>query len=414
MCGFNYRFVPGRPARARAARGGRARRRSSTSGRATSSRGAWDAPPSWRFDRAQAGIGRDRRPRRAHRRPRPLPRRRAGGDQRGHEDVRRGTRGRRRLRGHGRVRRTASIGTLEASRLARGRINQNTFEVNGSRGLALVRRRAPRTSCRSRTASGSSASSLPSPSIRSCAAGGRRATSSAGATPSRTRCTTCCRRSPARHGVAPHGATFEDGYRCAEVCDAIVRSSETGAARGDRVRGGARMKTSLGIWAFGSMVDPVRARRLPAAARRRVDRRARAPRGRRARRPDRRLRVPLPAGAERGEPRRGPRRARRPRHLLHRDRAPPRPALRPRRPRLARRRDPRRGAAPNPRRRRLRRLARRALHHLAGDRGLQLPVPDAVRGELGLARRGHRRGGRAVRASTASTSSSSTRTRSRR
>jgi predicted dehydrogenase len=28
--------------------------------------------------------------------------------------------------------------------------------------------------------------------------------------------------------VAPHGATFEDGYRCAEVCDAIVRSAESG------------------------------------------------------------------------------------------------------------------------------------------------------------------------------------------
>ncbi len=28
--------------------------------------------------------------------------------------------------------------------------------------------------------------------------------------------------------VAPHGATFEDGYRAAEVCDAVVRSSETG------------------------------------------------------------------------------------------------------------------------------------------------------------------------------------------
>jgi predicted dehydrogenase len=29
--------------------------------------------------------------------------------------------------------------------------------------------------------------------------------------------------------VAPYGATFEDGYRAAEVCDAIVRSGETGA-----------------------------------------------------------------------------------------------------------------------------------------------------------------------------------------
>jgi predicted dehydrogenase len=29
--------------------------------------------------------------------------------------------------------------------------------------------------------------------------------------------------------VAPHGATFEDGYRAAEVCDAMLRSAETGA-----------------------------------------------------------------------------------------------------------------------------------------------------------------------------------------
>jgi predicted dehydrogenase len=29
--------------------------------------------------------------------------------------------------------------------------------------------------------------------------------------------------------VAPHGATLEDGYRAAEVCDAILRSSERGA-----------------------------------------------------------------------------------------------------------------------------------------------------------------------------------------
>jgi predicted dehydrogenase len=28
--------------------------------------------------------------------------------------------------------------------------------------------------------------------------------------------------------VAPHGATFEDGYRAAEVCDAILRSSGSG------------------------------------------------------------------------------------------------------------------------------------------------------------------------------------------
>ena len=31
-----------------------------------------------------------------------------------------------------------------------------------------------------------------------------------------------------RNEIAPHGATFEDGYRAAEVCDAIVRSAESG------------------------------------------------------------------------------------------------------------------------------------------------------------------------------------------
>jgi predicted dehydrogenase len=39
--------------------------------------------------------------------------------------------------------------------------------------------------------------------------------------------------------VEPHGATFEDGYRAAEVCDAIVRSSETGERVAVSYRGGA-------------------------------------------------------------------------------------------------------------------------------------------------------------------------------
>ena len=38
------------------------------------------------------------------------------------------------------------------------------------------------------------------------------------------------------HEVAPHGATFEDGYRAAEVCDAMVRSSESGAREAVRYR----------------------------------------------------------------------------------------------------------------------------------------------------------------------------------
>jgi predicted dehydrogenase len=37
--------------------------------------------------------------------------------------------------------------------------------------------------------------------------------------------------------VAPHGATFEDGYRCAEVCDAITRSSASGTREKIAYRG---------------------------------------------------------------------------------------------------------------------------------------------------------------------------------
>jgi len=36
--------------------------------------------------------------------------------------------------------------------------------------------------------------------------------------------------------VAPYGATFEDGYRAAEICDAIVRSGESGAREEIRFR----------------------------------------------------------------------------------------------------------------------------------------------------------------------------------
>ena len=36
--------------------------------------------------------------------------------------------------------------------------------------------------------------------------------------------------------VGPHGATLEDGYRAAEVCDAMLRSSDTGAHETVRYR----------------------------------------------------------------------------------------------------------------------------------------------------------------------------------
>src|SRR5207342_3037059 len=36
--------------------------------------------------------------------------------------------------------------------------------------------------------------------------------------------------------VAPYGATFEDGYRASEICDAIVRSGESGTREEIRFR----------------------------------------------------------------------------------------------------------------------------------------------------------------------------------
>src|SRR4029079_3599629 len=140
----------------------------------------------------------------------------------------------------------------------------------------------------------------------------------------------------------------------------------------------------------------IRSGRLQARAREPDDQRTCTTSCRRSRRPDGRLRIPLPARAECGEPRRGERGARRARHLLPRIRAPSRPTVRKRWPDLAGPGDARRSREADARRDRLRRRARRALHHLARDRGLQLSVSDALRGELGLVRRRNRPGGRAL------------------
>ena len=101
-----------------------------------------------------------------------------------------------------------------------------------------------------------------------------------------------------------------------------------------------QVKTSLGIWAFGSMAT----RFVPGGYQPRVDRRDdRAEgrsRGRGSRRPDRRLRVPLSERACSGQSGRGAGGARRARHLLPGERPPPRLALRPGRPQLTGRRRP--------------------------------------------------------------------------
>ena len=38
--------------------------------------------------------------------------------------------------------------------------------------------------------------------------------------------------------MGPHGATFEDGYRAAEICDAVLVSAATGSRRQITYRGG--------------------------------------------------------------------------------------------------------------------------------------------------------------------------------
>jgi len=113
-----------------------------------------------------------------------------------------------------------ATGTLEASRLARGRINHNAFELNGTKGsLAFDQERMNELQISDGDA------------FRTVLEHGNwwppghivgwgdtftyeylhllRAIAGQG-------------------GVAPDGATFEDGYRCALVCDAILRSSRSG------------------------------------------------------------------------------------------------------------------------------------------------------------------------------------------
>jgi predicted dehydrogenase len=113
-----------------------------------------------------------------------------------------------------------AIGTLEASRLARGRVNQPTFEINGSSGsIAYDLQRFDELMVsdggpfRIERISGDwwppghligwgDTFTLEYARLFSAIAG--------------------------EAEVAPYCATFADGYRAAEVCDAILRSSDSG------------------------------------------------------------------------------------------------------------------------------------------------------------------------------------------
>ena len=127
------------------------------------------------------------------------------------------------------------VGTLEASRLARGRINSNAFEVNGSRGsLAFDVERLNELEVGD--ASGFKrllVTETEHPFLRFWWPPGHivgwgdtfvhelahMLEAIAG-----------------EHGVAPHGATFEDGYRCSEVTEAVLRSAESGRREEVRYR----------------------------------------------------------------------------------------------------------------------------------------------------------------------------------
>jgi predicted dehydrogenase len=119
------------------------------------------------------------------------------------------------------------IGTLEASRLARGRLNSNAVEVNGSRGsLAFDAERLNELE----VAGGSSSRRVlvtdpEHPYLRHWWPPGH--TIGWGDT-FVNELGHMLEAIAGEHDVGPHGATFEDGYRCAEVLEAILRSAESG------------------------------------------------------------------------------------------------------------------------------------------------------------------------------------------
>jgi len=119
------------------------------------------------------------------------------------------------------------VGTLEASRLARGRLNSNAFEVNGSKGsLTFDVERLNELEVADTNGFRRMLVTYPEhPYLRHwwppghvigwgdtfVHEFGHLLEAIAG-----------------QHEVEPHGATFEDGYRCSEVLDAMVRSAESG------------------------------------------------------------------------------------------------------------------------------------------------------------------------------------------
>jgi predicted dehydrogenase len=225
LCGFNYRFVPAVRLARQMLEAGELGELFHFRARYLQSWGI-DAAPSWRFEREAAGSG-------------------ALGDLGAHiVDLGRYLVGepvavtavvRTFVAGHevddsfaATVEFAGGVaGTLEASRLARGRINQNTVEVNGSRGsISFDVERLNELE----VADGGSfrrvlVTEPEHPFMRFWWPPGHIVGWGDTFTHEVHHLLGAI---AGEHDVAPHGATFEDGYRCAEVCDAILRSAESG------------------------------------------------------------------------------------------------------------------------------------------------------------------------------------------
>ena len=225
MCGFNYRFVPAVRLAREILEAGDLGDLFHFRARYLQSWGV-NAPPSWRFDREQAGSG-------------------AIGDLGAHivdlgrylvgEPVAINAVTKTFIEGHGVDDTFAAtvefengvVGTLEASRLATGRINHNTFEVNGSRGALSfdVERMNELQVADGKWFRRILVTEPEHPFMNFWWPPGHIVGWGDTFTHEMHHLLSAI---AGEHAVAPHGATFEDGYRCAVICDAIVESSETG------------------------------------------------------------------------------------------------------------------------------------------------------------------------------------------
>ena len=234
MCGFNYRFVPAVRLAREILEAGDLGDLFHFRARYLQSWGV-DAPPSWRFEREAAGSG-------------------ALGDLGAHiidlarylvgEPVAVSAVARTFIDGHEVDDAFAAtvefengvIGTLEASRLATGRINHNTFEVNGSRGSLSfdVERLNELQRSRGKWFERVLVTEPEHPFMGFWWPPGHIVGWGDTFTHEVHHLLSAI---AGEHPVAPHGATFEDGYRTAEICDAVLRSAETGRREPVRYRG---------------------------------------------------------------------------------------------------------------------------------------------------------------------------------